>query len=128
MFFTIVVGIDGSDSAARALASACTLAKAHGGALHIVHAPEPAQGQDRDVGAQIMSDATQQAQAIGVKPDSTTVGKDSPWSEIMTIVELYEADLIVTGRRGLGGVSGLFMGSTSQKIAQLADCPCLTVK
>ncbi|MCB1819877.1 MAG: universal stress protein, partial [Gammaproteobacteria bacterium] len=34
---------------------------------------------------------------------------------------------IVMGRRGLGDLAGLLMGSVSQKISHLAPCPCLTV-
>ena len=38
------------------------------------------------------------------------------------------ADLIVMGRRGLGDVAGLLMGSVSHKVTHLSDCACLTVK
>lgn len=39
-----------------------------------------------------------------------------------------KADLIAMGRRGLGGVKGLLLGSVSHKVSQLADCSVLTVK
>ncbi len=48
-----------------------------------------------------------------------------------TIVEFAAgrgADLIISGSRGLGKLKSLVLGSTSQKIAQLAGCSCLTVK
>ena len=38
------------------------------------------------------------------------------------------ADLIVCGSRGFGRMKSLLLGSTSHKIAQLAQCSCLTVK
>jgi nucleotide-binding universal stress UspA family protein len=40
----------------------------------------------------------------------------------------HKADLIVMGRRGLGSLTGLLVGSTTTKVAQLAPCAVLTVK
>ncbi len=37
------------------------------------------------------------------------------------------ADLLVTGRRGLGKLSALLLGSVSQKLSQIAPCAHLTV-
>jgi nucleotide-binding universal stress UspA family protein len=37
-------------------------------------------------------------------------------------------DLVVMGRRGLGGIKGLLMGSLSHKISSMADCTVVTVK
>jgi nucleotide-binding universal stress UspA family protein len=133
MFKVIVVGYDGSDPSVRALEAACELTKVHQSELHLVHTPELSSSQvtfgvDAPVdGRQAMQDAVGIGAAMGVTPASTTIGTGTPCDEIMTIVDLYDGDLIVTGRRGLGGVSGLFMGSTSQKLAQVAKCACMTV-
>ncbi|MEJ6747453.1 MAG: universal stress protein [Yoonia sp.] len=35
--------------------------------------------------------------------------------------------MIVSGRRGLGSLSALVQGSTSQRINHLAKCACLSV-
>ena len=37
-------------------------------------------------------------------------------------------DLIALGRRGVGQIRGLLMGSVSLKINSLAECPVLTVR
>jgi len=47
---------------------------------------------------------------------------------ILRAIEREAADLVVMGSRGLGEIKGLLQGSVSHKIAQLAPCPCLTVK
>ena len=41
MFRKIVIGIDGSDAATRALRLACDLAQKYGSELHLVHTPQP---------------------------------------------------------------------------------------
>jgi len=144
MFQSIVVGVDGSAPSERAMQLACALTKVHKAELHIVHAPEvaaahmafpagspvltPTVAQMAEAGTVVMRKATEIANDAGVTPATTTIGEDTPCAEIATIVDLYDADLVITGRRGLGSVSGLFMGSTSQKLAQTLECACLTVK
>ncbi len=138
MFNCIVVAIDGSAPSHRALAAACQLALAFKSEVHLVHALENKVAQSAlpgvssensdDSGAQVMAAAVTEAEAAGVAPASTTIGEGDAFEEIMTIAGLYSADLIVTGRRGLGNIGGLFAGSTSQQIAKNAACAFLSVK
>ncbi len=137
MFKTIVVAIDGSEPSKRAVQAACELAKAFEGEIHLVHALDNKSGDvpmgakdnaGEKSGSAIVEEAVSLAESKGVSPSSTTIGEGESYDEIMTITELYGADLIVTGRRGLGNISGLFAGSTSQKIAKNAVCAFLSVK
>jgi nucleotide-binding universal stress UspA family protein len=138
MFNCIVVAIDGSEPSHRALEAACQMAKAFYSEVHLVHALENksveasvagvAWTKSDNNGEAVLADAVSRAQELGISPSSTTVGDGDPFEEIMTIAQLYSADLIVTGRRGLGNISGLFAGSTSQQIAKNADCAFLSVK
>ncbi|MGA9252162.1 MAG: universal stress protein [Roseobacter sp.] len=138
MFNCIVVAIDGSEPSHRALKAACQMAKAFSSEVHLVHALEnkaveaPVAGvawtTSNSNGEKVLTDAVAEANDMGITPSSTTTGEGDPFEEIMTIAQLYSADLIVTGRRGLGNISGLFAGSTSQQIAKHADCAFLSVK
>jgi nucleotide-binding universal stress UspA family protein len=47
--------------------------------------------------------------------------------QIIACADDCGADLIVTGRRGLGSLGALVQGSTSQSINHLATCACLSV-
>ena len=137
MFKTIVVAIDGSEPSKRAVQAACELAKAFEGEIHLVHALDNKSGDvpmgakdnaGEKSGSAIVEEAVSLAESQGVSPSSTTIGEGESYDEIITITQLYGADLIVTGRRGLGNISGLFAGSTSQKIAKNAACAFLSVK
>ncbi|WP_227269704.1 universal stress protein [Roseobacter weihaiensis] len=125
MFRSIVVAVDGSEPASRALEAACQLAGAFDGEIHLIHVTE---NRNDPQGTSVMAAAAAQVQTAGITPSSTTVGEGDAFEEIMTIVGLYGADLVVTGRRGLGNISGLFAGSTSQQIAKHAKCAFLSVR
>ncbi|MEM1072830.1 MAG: universal stress protein [Pseudomonadota bacterium] len=129
MFQTIVVAIDGSEPARRALDTACQLAKTLGGEIHLVHALEnTASDADKPGTSAVMTAAVHQAEVLGISPASTTVGEGDPFEEIMTIADLYSADLVVAGRRGMSGLGGLLAGSTSQQLAKGGDFAFLSVK
>jgi len=51
-----------------------------------------------------------------------------PAEEVVAFARDRNADLIISGNRGFGRLKSLLLGSTSHKIAQLAECSCLTVK
>jgi nucleotide-binding universal stress UspA family protein len=72
--------------------------------------------------------AEKDARKAGVKNVVTEVLVGNPAEEILSFAKSWEADLIVTGRRGFGKLKSLLLGSTSNKITQHAECSCLTVK
>lgn len=143
MFSNIVVGVDGSEQATRALRISCDLAKHYNGRIHLVHTPQldtvsiavgagaydvPATPEQiQKAGQEVMSAAQNTAKEAGVIPASTSIGNGAPAVEILDVMNRHSADLIVTGRRGLGRFGSLLMGSTSQKVAHDANCACLTV-
>ena len=147
MIDKILVPIDGSDHAFRAIDFASELAVKHDAALMLLHAvpltPNMTEGQRRyaevehiegsdDVvqftiaEQQLMTSARTRAKEAGVARVDTLVEPGDPAEVVLNHAAKY--DLIVMGRRGLGPVKGLLQGSVSQKINQLADAACVTVK
>jgi nucleotide-binding universal stress UspA family protein len=51
-----------------------------------------------------------------------------PGKLICETAKTWNADLIVVGRRGLNGLSELFMGSTSNYVLHHAPCDVLTIQ
>jgi nucleotide-binding universal stress UspA family protein len=51
-----------------------------------------------------------------------------PAKEILSVAAEEHADIIIMGRRGMGDLAGLLLGSVSHKVSHLAECACLTVK
>lgn len=143
MFTSIVVALDGSEASNNALETACGLAKAFGAELHLVHSPQLettaiAMGytvvdvrvtpeQIMLAGQEVMEAATTRATELGTPPNSATTGTEDPAEDILSTAKLNDADLIVMGRRGLGSVASVLLGSVSQKVSRGADCSCLTV-
>ena len=82
----------------------------------------------RKIGDEIAERAHQILEAKGVEQVTTQVVDGKPAENIIAAAEHENADLIVMGRRGLGNIGGLLMGSVSNKVAHLAECACLTVK
>lgn len=53
---------------------------------------------------------------------------DSPGREIAQLAADLEADLVVVGTQGRGGITRLLMGSTAHAVVTLSPCPVLVVR
>ncbi|UZD91978.1 universal stress protein [Cognatishimia activa] len=147
MFEKIVVGLDGSETSDKALRTACDLAQKYGSEIHLVHTPQPktvafAMGavagyhtvttmpNDEEVtkaANMIIGRGKGIAQDYDLSAVKTYSHRGDPVEEIVACAEGCDADLIVTGRRGLGSLGALIQGSTAQGVAHNAKCACLTV-
>ena len=81
-----------------------------------------------EVGQLIVANAKKAAEAQGVRQVKTLVSDGNPAECITGAVKTENAELVVMGRRGLGNVAGILMGSISHKVSHLVDCACITVK
>lgn len=147
MITSIVVGIDGSDAAQRALRLACGITTKFGASLQIVHTPRDetvvyaaeaisgfyvgANAAQQELLREAAEKLAEQARAIaaeeGVTDVEVHIGHGEPARDVLDRAEAASADLIVTGRRGLGDLGALVLGSTSHQISKHATCACLTV-
>jgi len=76
----------------------------------------------------MIEQARRVAGEAGVEAVETVIVDGNPAKEIIAFAKARVADLIVIGSRGFGALKSLALGSISNKVAQLADCTCLTVK
>ncbi|MBM7567808.1 universal stress protein [Paenibacillus sacheonensis] len=140
MYKHILIPIDGSEQAGKALENAIGLARALSAdvrltVLHVNPAltlNEPVIGMDleqalEEEGKHILEPAAVKLRAAGFAFDTLTADGD-PAAVIVRTAKDADADLIVMGTRGVGIVSELLLGSVSHGVVQHAHCPVLLVK
>ena len=145
----ILAATDGSAPATRAVELAARLTNELDGTLKIIHVCS-----ERDVPEEQMSDYTisehsssaevltalseeklriarEHAGKCGVaKAETATLLELEAGAIAETILDAahsYEADMIIMGKRGLSRLSGLIVGSVSQKVVSTATCAVTVV-
>ena len=134
----IVVGIDTSPDAERALAWALDEARLRDATLELVHAyptPEltalpmvvtlPNDEELRAAAQSVLDDALASVGGAGDVDVVQTVRAGGAASVLTQAAE--GADLLVVGARGLGGFRGLLLGSVSQQAVAHSPCPVVVV-
>ena len=81
----------------------------------------------REAGEELLRRAEARAREAGAETVSTALEIGDPAGVIAEYAKANAVDLIVMGRRGLGAIGGLLLGSVSHKVTQLAPCACMTV-
>jgi nucleotide-binding universal stress UspA family protein len=130
----IVVGVDGSSHAERALRWAVKEAELRGAELEVVHGyvVHPHAGvlvHDRRVPAQATLDGIlERNQSLLGRVKWTAALVPLLWSPSDVLaVPAGRTDLVVVGSRGLGGFGELLLGSTSYRTAAHASTPVAVV-
>ena len=131
----IVVGIDGSAQSLAALRRGARMAERLGCSLVGVTVwdfppswPGYAMGgwdPERDAHAIAREAATE---VFGEQPPSwfsSVVRSGSAARQL--IAESEDAEMLIVGSRGLGGFTGLLLGSVSRSVVEHADCPVLVI-
>ncbi len=81
----------------------------------------------RKVGEAIAGNACETLSVKSVRDVDRVVDGDLA-GNIIVAAEHGKAELVLMGRKGLSNVASLVMGNVSHKVAELAECACLTVK
>lgn len=135
---TIVLALDGSEGAKRAIPLAVGLARESKSRIVIAHVDErmgtrgraPIDIEEERIRAEIQSLAKDLA-AQGIEARIEIGEMVSRGAEIARaiaeIAERSKADLIVTGTRGHSEIAGLFVGSVTQRLLHIAKQPVLAV-
>jgi nucleotide-binding universal stress UspA family protein len=139
MFKTILVGMDGSDYAKRALAFAVRLARREDASLRLAHVEEdvvgivgkgggPIRASKDEIQPEIERQAEElRSQGIETSVDVTSVMLGGAAPAIARIADEADADLIVVGSRGHSALAGVLLGSVAQRLLHLAKMPVMVV-
>ncbi|MFN9547909.1 MAG: universal stress protein [Cyanobacteriota bacterium] len=143
----LLVPSDGTQLSARALAQAIALAKALGAKLTLLHVQPPlplsligmgdmldpttveSLGLTAEREAQrILEEARATADREGLEIQAEIVKQDLPFRAIVDVATQQGCDLIVMASHGRKGLSGLLLGSETQRVLLHATVPVLVVR
>ncbi|MFZ2852699.1 MAG: universal stress protein [Rhodocyclaceae bacterium] len=148
MYTRIMVAIDSSATAGKALKEAIQLAKSVGAALCIVHAEDEslleqhgmgigsfidvdkAESAIRAAAGQLLDEAVALATAQGVTAEQRLFesGKKRVPDLIAEGATAWQADLIVVGTHGRRGFERMIVGSVAEKLVRVAGTSLLLVR
>jgi len=129
----ILLGYDGSSSSHQALSWAAREARARGVALTLCYtwapgsAGPPLAGKPED----LARESAERILATGMRsvfaPEVRPLLVEGPPARMLCRYS-KSADMVVVGSRGLGGLSGLMLGSVSLQVAAYATAPVVVVR
>jgi len=138
----VIVGVDGSESSAAALAWAARYAEATGAELHAVlawHYPSAAGGPPVGVAPKEVTSEVERSryEILDKAIESACAGRPAVQVQRRVVYghpaqalidESRRAGLLVVGSRGHGGFSGMLLGSISTHCVTHAACSVTVVK
>ena len=139
MFKKILIASDGSEGAFKALVAALRLAHSHKAQLHMICVEEtqwiPGSREevigDKELAdrkfAEVVAKAAAEAKHHRVKLVSHIV-VGHPVPAIVDFIERDRFDLLITGFMGHSAVYNRVIGSTTDRLVELAPCAVLVVK
>jgi nucleotide-binding universal stress UspA family protein len=121
MYKRILVGTDGSPTAAKAVDRAVELAKVAGASLTILTAGRGEQAKEI-----VDGEAARHAEA-GVKIDTRVDDRDAS-TALVEVADEGDYDLLVVGNKGMTGASRFFLGSVPNKVSHHVQRSLLIVR
>jgi nucleotide-binding universal stress UspA family protein len=141
LFDRIVVGTDGSDTAAEAVGKAVELARMSDAGLHIVSAYQAKRGGEggqapadvqyelgprEDVNL-VLDAAAATARKDGIEVQTHAIEGEAA-EAILNVAEETRADLIVVGNKGMTGARRFLLGSVPNNVSHHAPCSVMIVQ
>lgn len=132
----ILVAIDDSEPARRAVAAASDLARLVKGGVKVVHVFEYPVGRwggfatERQVEAgQLVEGAVEELRQAGIDASGESLGCPAGFvaSEIVAAAERHQIGVTVMGTRGRSDLASLVLGSTTHKVLHLGSTSVLAV-
>lgn len=147
MISSILVAVDGTRAARKAIRLASEIVRPANGTLHLLHViraqqlPEalqnfldaekligPPEQVLHEVAHHVLHDATVLAEQAGA-PNVTTEIMTGPIARtIVAYAQQRNVDMIAIGTRGGNDFDEVLLGGVSRRVSALAPCPCLLVK
>lgn len=145
MFKKILVPVDGSETAWRALKSAVELGQSFQSEIIVFSVVQPYNNSAllaipmeaaplaqsnvelNEIGRQVLETAKEMTADYQYKI-SYEIEMGHPSERIIAKAKKADVDSIVLGCRGLSGIAEFFLGSVSSKVSQYASVPVLIVK
>jgi nucleotide-binding universal stress UspA family protein len=96
--------------------------------FHTFMTPERSAGFLHEIGQMVLDRAARRARDAGAADVATRQEDGDRADTIIRVAREIGADMIVLGRRGLGPVKRMVLGSVSQKVNAEAACTVVTVR
>ena len=148
MIQKVLVAVDGSKHSLKAVDYATDIALKYDCEMYLLHVVDKVEIPEEvkeyasvekiedppeylvfnEIGNRILKRVGEATKKKGVREVHTVILEGDPADKITEFARHNNIDWIFLGNRGLGGVKGLLMGSVSNKVCQLADSTCITVK
>ena len=139
MFEKILVAVDGSEHGQKAARAAGEMARLNMSELWVVVAYDPVPKYLGEPNLQdVINQRLSQSEAVyaGAVLEIGEIPRaiykeilEGPAAEaILSVADARGVDLIIMGTRGLGGLTGVLLGSQSQKVVGEAACPVMLIR
>ncbi|MDO9235375.1 MAG: universal stress protein [Aquabacterium sp.] len=145
--FKVLIAVDGSESASRAIAAVGKMAKSMNGleavllcvrtgaVLDPLFAMDYAETTVRQLDADqereqtaALDNATAHAKGSGLRIGATVRAYGAIPSEILRVAKEHAVDQIAMGTHGRGALGNLLLGSVAQKVIHQSELPVLLVR
>jgi nucleotide-binding universal stress UspA family protein len=141
----VLVPVDFSEQASRALQYGCALARENGGQVYLLHVVQDFEpiglsggGMSAKAAADYLGECEERAtetlshlSSAALSRGVTTLRRiviGSPWEQICEFAKSTDIDLICLGTHGRSGFKRVILGSVAEKVVQHAGCDVLVVR